>query len=162
MCGFIEIRYFDITKSKISISMYRNIDFIGVSMYRFIDHRYSVSDMFCPPSPGICTISGIPIHRKNRYFDIPEGRYVIKLSMRYSISNTSIGHTKQNSPGYRELGVGGAASIQGFSRVMTRPAGRVSGCSKCHGTGRAGSGQEVFKIPPVGSGQDVFKSCGSG
>ena len=28
---------------------------------------------------------------------------------------------------------------QDFSRVMTRPAGRVMGCSKCHGSGQVGS-----------------------
>ena len=74
-----------------------------------------------------------------------------------------------------------------FLRVMTRPAGQVTGCSKCHGSVRVGSGrvqtftglvvsgQEVFKsrgsgqvgsrllqISRVGSGQDFFKSHGSG
>ena len=60
-------------------------------------------------------------------------------------------------------------TFQGFSRVMTRPAalgrvrmlqktsraesGRVSRCSKSHGTGRVGLGsgqEEVFKTLPVG------------
>ena len=68
-------------------------------------------------------------------------------------------------------------SIQGFPRVTTRPAGRVTWCSKCHGSGRVrkcsnshGSGQEVLKsrrsgqvgsrllqISRVGSGQEVTK-----
>ena len=41
---------------------------------------------------------------------------------------------------------------------------RVTGCSKCHGLGRVGSGQKVFKISRVESGRvkDVFKSRGSG
>ena len=68
----------------------------------------------------------------------------------------------------------------GFSRVMSRPADRVRRfsnklsrtqwvlarrCCKSHGTGRAGSGQEIFKshgTGRVGSGQEVFKSHGTG
>ena len=62
-----------------------------------------------------------------------------------------------------------AGNFQGFSRV--------TGCSKFHGSGRVGSGQEVFKITRVGlgrikrfsniagrvrSGQELIKSHGSG
>ena len=43
---------------------------------------------------------------------------------------------------------------QGFSRVMTRPAGRVKGVSKSRGSGRVGSDQEFFKISRVRSGHD--------
>ena len=68
----------------------------------------------------------------------------------------------------------------GFSRVMSRPADRVRRfsnklsrtqwvlarrCCKSHGTGRAGSGQEIFKshgTGRVGSGQEVFKTHGTG
>ena len=38
-----------------------------------------------------------------------------------------------------------AGNFQGFSRV--------TGCSKFHGSGRVGSGQEVFKITRVGLGR---------
>ena len=31
--------------------------------------------------------------------------------------------------------------FQGFSRLMTRPTGRVKWCSKCHGSGQVGSGR---------------------
>ena len=66
---------------------------------------------------------------------------------------------------------------QGFSRVMTRPAGRVQGVSKSRGSGRVGSlrfitsrvgsGQEVSKISRVGSGrvkrlQNLAGRVGSG
>ena len=44
-------------------------------------------------------------------------------------------------------------NIEGFSRIMIRPAGRVTGCSNV--TGPVGSGQEVFKISRIGS--DRFK-----
>ena len=46
------------------------------------------------------------------------------------------------------------AIFQGFSRVMTRPAGRVKRVSKSRGSGRVGSGLEVFKISRVGSGHN--------
>ena len=54
---------------------------------------------------------------------------------------------------------------QGFSRVMTRPAGRVTCCSKCHGSGRVESGRvKRFSnlVGRVRSGQEYFKSHGSG
>ena len=35
---------------------------------------------------------------------------------------------------------------KGFSRVMTRPAGRVRGFSKCHGSGRVGSGRVMTRV----------------
>ena len=81
-------------------------------------------------------------------------------------------------------------NVQGFSRVMTRPAGRVKGVSKSRASGRVGSkflrtsrvgsgrvGSRGFTISPVGSGgvnrlqilaggvrsgQEVSKSRGSG
>ena len=51
---------------------------------------------------------------------------------------------------------------QGFSRVMTRPAGRVKGVLKSRGSGRVGSSR--FKISRVGSGRvkRFSKSRGSG
>ena len=53
--------------------------------------------------------------------------------------------------------------IQGFSRVMTRPAGRVTRVSKCRGSGRVGSGQELnIFAGRVGWGQEDFQSRGSG
>ena len=69
---------------------------------------------------------------------------------------------------------------QGFSRVMTPPAGWVRTVSKCRGSARVGSAQQVSKshrsgrvgsrvffffsnlTGRVGSGQDVFKLRGSG
>ena len=68
-------------------------------------------------------------------------------------------------------------NYQGFSRVMTRPAGRVKGVSKSRGSDRVGSlrfkisrvGSGRFKRFPksrgsgrVGSGQEASKSRGSG
>ena len=51
---------------------------------------------------------------------------------------------------------------QGFSRVMTRPAGRIKGVSKSRGSGRVGSSR--YKISRVGSGRvkRFSKSRGSG
>ena len=45
-------------------------------------------------------------------------------------------------------------NFQGFSQVMTRSAGRIKRVSKSRGSGRVGSGQEVFRISRVGSGHD--------
>ena len=41
--------------------------------------------------------------------------------------------------------------FQGFSRVMTRPAGRAKMLQTKKLAGRAGSGQEVFEVSRVGS-----------
>ena len=67
------------------------------------------------------------------------------------------------------------AKKQGFSRVMMRPAGRATGCSNCHGSGRVGSGSaqnsrvESGRVKRfsslagrVWSCQEFFKSHGSG
>ena len=45
---------------------------------------------------------------------------------------------------------------------MTRPAGRVRRCSKCHGSSPVGSRSLQNITGRVGSGQEVFKSRGSG
>ena len=67
--------------------------------------------------------------------------------------------------------------LQGYSRVLTRPAGRVTGCSKCHGLGPVGSRSVQNLTGRVGSGrvkefsnikgrvrpsQEVMKARGSG
>ena len=56
----------------------------------------------------------------------------------------------------------GCRILQGFSRVMTRPAGRVKGVSKSRGSGRIGSLR--FEISRVGSSRvkRFSKSRGSG
>ena len=50
---------------------------------------------------------------------------------------------------------------QGFSRVMTRLAGRrVKDFLKLHASGRVGSGQDFFKLSRVGSGRVGFDGSG--
>ena len=92
----------------------------------------------------------------------------------------SAGQASNGSPSLQETGTC-SGNNQGFSRIMTRPAGRVKGVLKSRGSGRVGSGhyglkshgsgwvgsrgfqnlacrvgsdQEVFKISRVGSGHD--------
>ena len=51
---------------------------------------------------------------------------------------------------------------QGISRVMTRPACRITRCSKPRGSSRVGPGRFGNLTGRVGTGHGVFKSQGSG
>lgn len=84
----------------------------------------------------------------------------------YAVGALGLTYGQKTGPGRRTLeGVTSGCQKQGSSRrnnqrcsrVMTRPAGGILRCSKCDGSGRVGSGQEVVRWD-----QDVFKSRGSG
>ena len=81
----------------------------------------------------------------------------------YAVGALGLTYGQKTGPGRRTLeGVTSGCQKQGSSRrnnqrcsrVMTRPAGGILRCSKCDGSGRVGSGQEVVQklTGQIGSG----------